>query len=304
MNDPAANIFEIILFAFVPFMLLFPLVFVLFVPTKVEETEARENASRKGMALTVFTFLALATWGAIALIAQQTRLPIFEHSARMAWVMFFPLWFGLAMPTVLAKNPAWGGACRPMQTPGSPVRTASLKPRHRENPIRTWHWVLMTVVSLVPLILLLSRGAFSFGPAGPAANAARFRWVLIAVVYGFCALVTLPIVPISIRKSLVEPEPLDPAGSLELEAMYSSERRKRILSLYWLLGVVQPLLLGALLNAIVWSPPASGRTLGIIGAVGGTTIGIAGGIIGTIASIRRMRIAEERARLESVSNLR
>ncbi len=304
MNDPAADVFRFIMFAFVPFMLLFPLVFVLFVPTKVEEHEARETASRRQMALVIFTFLAIATWGAMTLIAYQTRLPIFDQIARMAWVMFFPLWFGLAMPTVLAKNPAWGGACRNLETQGSPVRTASLKPRHRENPVRTWHWVLMAIVSLVPLILLASRGAFSFGPAGPAAEGARFRWVLMTGIYGFCTLVTLPIVPISVRKSLVEPEPLDPDGSPELEAMYSSERRKRILSLYWLLGIAQPLMLGALFNGMVWGFTASGRTLGIIGAIGGTTIGIAGGVIGTIATIRRVRIAEERARLEAASKVR
>lgn len=304
MNDVPVDLFRGFMTAFVPGMLLFPLIFVLAVPTKVEEHDARDAARKRQFALAIFTMLAIAVWGGLALIARETRLPVFEHSSRMAWVMFFPLWFGLGMPAVIAKNPAWGGVCRPMESPGSPVRTASLKPRHRENPIRTWHWVLMAVVSLVPLILLASRGAFSFGPDGPEASSARFRWVLITGVYGFCSLMTLPIVPFSVRKSLVEPEPLDPSGSPELEAMYRSERRKRILGLFWLLGVFQPLTLGALLNAMVWAPPASGRTLGIIGAVVGTSIGLAGGVIGTITTIRRVRIAEERARLEAASKLR
>ncbi len=303
MNDPDV-LLRIAIALFVLSMLLFPLVFVLFVPTKVEDFQARENARHRQLALTVFTFLAITVWAALALIAAQTRIMAFDQIARMAWILFFPLWFALAMPAVVAKNPAWGAVCSPMQAGGPQIRTASLKPRERETPIRNWHWALMIAVSLVPLVLLAVRGAYPFLPEGPAASSARFRWTLLTGIYAACMLITLPIVPLSIRRSLAEPEPLDPAGSPELESMYRSERRKRILSLFWLLGVVQPLVLGILFNAVVWGLPASGRTFGIIGAIVGTSIGIAGSVIGIVASIRRVRIAEARARLESTANIR
>lgn len=303
MNESTVKLLRISMNLFALIMLLFPLVFVLFVTTKVEQPAARENARRRQLALTVFTLLAIAAWGSLALIASQTRIPAFEQIARMAWIGFFPLWFGLAMPAVIAKNPAWGAVCCPLQAGGPNIRTASLKPRNRENPIRNWHWALMMAVSLVPLTLLAVRGAFPFLPEGPASDSARFRWAMITGINAVCMLITLLIVPLSIRRSLVEPEPLDPAGSQELESMYQSERRNRILSLFWLLGVVQPLVLGIFFNAVVWSSPASGRTLGIIGAIVGTSIGIAGSVIGTVASIRRVRIAEERARLESATDM-
>lgn len=304
MNDFPVDLFRGFMTAFVPGMLLFPLIFVLAVPTKVEEQVELETARSRQIVLAIFTLLAIGVWAGLTLIARQTGSILFDQFSRQSWLLFFPLWFGIGMKALQAKNPAWVGTCQPLEMHNSQVRTASLKPRNRENPIRTWHWVLMAVASLVPLIVLASRGAFSFGPDGPAASTARFRWALVTGVYGFCSLITLPIVPISVRKSLVEPEPLDPSGSPELEAMYRSERRKRILSLFWLLGVAQPLMIGTIMNATVWGTPASGRTLGMIGAIGGTTIGLAGGVIGTIATIRRVRIAEERARLEAASKVR
>lgn len=301
MNDPAAEIFRYLMLAFVPAMLLFPLVFVLFVPTKADDAEAQEKARTRQLALFVMTFLAIATWGALALIANQTRIPLFDHLARMSWLLFFPLWFGLAMPTVLAKNAAWGVGLDCSRTNDSPIRTASLAPRTRENPIRTWHWVLMVLVSVGFFAALAARGAYSFGPEGPAAAAARFRWIIATAVSGFCALCTLVIIPFSIDRMQTEPEPLDPAGSPELVTMYSTERRKRILGLFWLLAIVQPAVIGVIFCSMVWLNGVSGRTIGLAGAFAGTATGFAGAAFGIVSAVRRTRIAEAKARLEAAA---
>lgn len=304
MIQPPPDFLQGLIALFVPGMILFPIIFVLAVPTKVKETQARQTARQRQALLAFCTAIALAIWLGLTIAARQTRNPLFDHGSRLAWLLYFPLWFGLGMRAIAAKNPAWEAVCGPMPAGGPQIRTASLKPRNRENPIQNWHWALMITVSLVPLLLLAIRGAFPFLPEGAAANSARYRWALITGIYAVCMLITLLIVPLSIRRSLTEPEPLDPAGSPVLESMYRNDRRKRILSLFWLLAIVQPLFLGTLFNAGVWGATASGRTLGIIGAIVGTSIGIAGSVIGIVASIRRVRIAEERARLESATDMR
>ncbi len=301
MNDPASEFFLYLMFAFVPAMLLFPLVFVLFVPTKAEDVEAQDKARSRQLALIVFTFLAIAAWVALSLIAFRTRIPLFDHLARLSWLLFFPLWFGLAMPAVLAKNPVWGNSLDCSRTNDSPIRTASLAPRTRENPIRTWHWALMVLVTVGFFVALAARGAFSFGPEGPAAAAARFRWIIATAVFGFCTLCTLVIMPFSIDRMQTEPEPLDPAGSQELVTMYGTERRKRILGLFWLLAIVQPAVIGVILCSMVWLNGVSGSTIGLAGAFAGTATGFAGAAFGIVSAIRRTRIAEAKARLEAAA---
>lgn len=304
MIQPPPDFLQGFIAVFSPGMILFPLFFVLAVPTKVQEDQARQTARQRQSLLAICTAIAFSISIGLTIAARQTRNPLFDQGSRMAWLLFFPLWFGLGMRAVVAKNPAWGAVCQPGSAEGPPVRTASLKPRHRENPVRKWHWAVMVAATVVPLTFLAIRGTFPFAPAGPAADAAHYRWALLTGIFGICMLITLPIVPLSIRMSLVEPEPLDPSGSSELEAMYTAERRKRILSLFWLLGVAQPIMLGALFNAMVWGVSASGRTLGIIGAVGGTCIGLAGSMLGIVATLHRVRIAEAKARLESTTNVR
>lgn len=302
MNDPWLSKMRLIMDLFPPMMILFPMVFVAFVPTRVESPEERDQASKRWLILIAMTVVALVIWGAITFFARQAANAPIEQFARFTWFLFFPLWFGLAMPAIKAKNPIWGNGLMPQAQNESGVRTASLKPRNRENPIRNWHWVIMAFAVVVPVALLAVRGAFAFGTADHPDPSARFRWALMTGVYLFCSLTTALIVPYCIQRSLSEPEPLDPAGSAELEAMYRDERSKRILGLFWLLGVVQPLFLGSTMCATVWLPLVSGQTMGILGAVGGVSLGTAGAIFGIVASIRRIRIAEEKARLESVNS--
>jgi hypothetical protein len=304
MNDPAAEIFRYLMLAFVPAMLLFPLVFVLFVPAKVEDAEAQEIASRRMVALTVFTFLAVALWGALTLIASQTRIPAFDQIARMAWVLFFPLWFGLAMPTAIARNPTFGGGLSGGCAIEPKTRTASLVPRTRENPIRTWHWLLMGLITAGTFAAMAARGAFPFGPDGPAADSARFRWALLTAIYAVTTLMTVLIVPYSISRSQMEAEPLDPKGSEELRTMYRDDRRARSQIIFWLIGVIQPLTIGWLFAVVVWNRFVSGQTMGLIGAIIGTGFGMTGAIFGIASAFRRIRIAKARTRLESATNFR
>lgn len=299
MNDPVLDFVRTSMVFFPLVMIGFPLVFVLFVPTKAEGPNEIATARTRQLALGVMTLLATAVWGALTLIAQTTQNTIFDQFARFSWTLFFPLWFGLAMPAIRAKNQAWGdGLCGGTSTE-NPIRTASLTNRARENPVGKWHWVLMAVVSIGMFVLIASRGLFAFGPDGPAVAAARFRWAIATGTFGFCTLVMLMIMPFSIARMQTEPEPLDPAGSEELVVMYRAERRKRVLGLFWMLAVVQPLVLGAIMAGMVWLTGVSGRTMGLIGAVAGTSIGLAGAVFGIVSAIRRVRIAEAKARLEA-----
>lgn len=304
MNGPAEIIFRFVSSAFVPIMLLFPLLFVLLIPTRVAEPTAREQARSRQLRLAIFTFMGIATWGGLALIAHETGSSIFDQFVRQIWLLFFPLWFGMAMPAVLAKNPAWGDGRKGESSTYSPIRTASLVPRTHENPIRTWHRALMGSLVAATFAAIACRGAFAFGPEGTAAEAARERWALLTAVYGIIAITTALVVPYSIARSRFEPEPLDPHGSEELSAMYRGDRRARSQIIFWMLGVIQPFAIGWIFAVIVWSPAANGRAMGIIGAALGIAMGLAGSIFGIASAIRRVRINEKRVQLEAVSKTR
>ena len=103
--------------------------------------------------------------------------------------------------------------------------------------------------------------------------------------------------PRILRSMLLEPEPMDAAGSAELAELYARQRRRRVLGMFWLMGVAAPLFMSSLYALITWFP-ADGATLGIIGGVGGSLLGLVGAVFGMTMSAERMKIAEVRARLE------
>lgn len=302
MSDVLTSLSRLVALVFVPLMLLFPLVFVLSTPLRARgDAERLVARSRTGL-LTLSSAIALVLWG--GLLLASIRLPDgpLPAIAQFAWVLFFPLWFGFAMPAIRAKNPVWGGAMSGATASQTTVRTASLTPRGRERVIPRGAWLLAVVVCVG---LLAGTAARGFQPFEDLANypgydaIARQRWIVTLAAHAVCALVTLIAIPLSIRRASTEPEPLDPGGSPELVELYRVQRQKRIRGLFWLLAVVLPGFLGALLCASTWLAERHGSTLGLVGGIGGSLLGLVGAAFGTAMAIQRVRIAETKARLES-----
>lgn len=301
MSDPFMPLTRLVAPLFVVVMLVFPLVVALFTPTRVKGDTERATVRMRLLVLGVATLLALVVWaGALAVAARWPggQLPLL---ANFAWVFFFPLWFGLAMPVIRAKNVVWAGAFDGTTTVSTPQRSASLVNRARDNPINRVSWIVLAVVVVGMLAAIAVRGLMPFEDVAFAGQgrAKWMQWLVMVGTYTVCALTTLVVVPFSIRRMQEEPEPLDPSGSRELMDLYRSQRRRRTLMLFWMLGVLLPGFLGAVFAAAVWMPPEYGRMFGVVGAIGGSAIGLAGGIFGCLMTLERVRIAEVKARLES-----
>lgn len=288
MSDPSIVLVRVFSLLFVPIMLLAPLVFALCIRNRSDGGEAvRAEIRLRTIALALCTVLALAVWAAFLVAGTATGSEVLSKVSQFCWPLFFPLWFGFAMPVIRAKNPAWGN-------PNSGVvRTASLVSRERRSPVRAWHWALTAIACLVLLGAVVSRGWA--GEPFPS-DYERHRWIVLVASYGASLLILAVTLPWSLRLALREPEPLDAQGSPELQRMYDEFRDARIRWMFWLMGFILPVLLGASLALVAWL--ASPLVGGMLGAIGGTTVGIIGAWLGTAMSVRRARIAEFKASLD------
>lgn len=304
---------------FVPLMLLLPLLFVLCVPQRDREP-GRIQAARRGLGLLVAgTAGVLLAW--LLVLWLGSGEPWARRSASLAWAGFFPLWFGLAMPLLRLKHPAFGEIHAQGSTAN--LRSASLGNRERQSPITRRHWVLSALVFALATGAIAARGLRPFpldtdAAAGvpsavqPAAGAPaeydtasgmqpadpeRRRWLLTLLVYPLAVGISLLTVPSSIRRTLTEPEPLDGAGSPELRDLYRRQRDRRALGLYWGGALILPGCMGLLLALPLWWP-AGGATWGLVGGIAGTLLGLAGAAFGVHTSLERARIQRVRARLE------
>jgi hypothetical protein len=93
---------------------------------------------------------------------------------------------------------------------------------------------------------------------------------------------------------------MDAAGSPELAELYAAQRRKRVLGLFWGIGVALPLLIGSFCVGQTWFPN-DGSMWGLIGGIGGSILGICGTIFGTWMTVERARIAELAAQLDAAN---
>ena len=308
MSDPFIPLGRLLMLIFVPLMLLFPLAFAALVPNRAVDDSARIKSRGLLLTLAMSTAVLLAIW--VGLVLTGLRFNVAMIIAGFWWPWVFPLWFFLAMPAIVAKNPYWGCAVGGGSASGG-VRTASLVNRERTSPVTRAMWAVPITLFVLILAAIAARGLFPFGvgpyPGDSAVNpeaarvayaeAERSRWMLSLVVSGSAFGFLLAILPRGLRRTLSEPEPMDAAGSPELAELYAAQRRKRVLGLFWG-SVVLPLCIGVFSVLQTWFPH-DGSTWGLIGGIGGSILGICGAIYGTWMTVDRAKISEVRARLDA-----
>lgn len=251
------------------FMLLFPAGFTLFV-RRAEDVEAGGRTNQEHVqALSQRLWLGTASALIAYLVAFQFLAP---SVTQYSWVLFFPLWFGLAQPVLQAKNPSWG-SMHENQT----QRSASLKPRVIENPVPVGAWVAAWGLWLTSVLVIAMAKPQSGLPG----------WVPWLIVSG--GAFWLLFGPWGVRMFLQEAEPMDTSGSPELAAEYGRFRAFKAWGWYYA-SVLAMFLASATALLIAYLPHSE---LPIwIGAGGGSLLGVAGGVFGTYCSIRRVRIAD------------
>lgn len=300
MSDPFLVLGRILMLIFVPVMLVVPLVFAALVPNRAVDDSARIKVRGLMTVLALSTAVLLAVWLGLVLVGRGLSGGMII--AGFWWPWFFPLWFGLAMPLIRAKNPGWGLAKQEALGGSGAVRTASLVNRERESPVTRAMWAMAVVANIAGIAAIAARGLMPFpmessGAGDEAAAAAqRLQWQLFLGLscLGPIGLLWLPKMLRSMRS---EPEPMDAAGSRELADLYAAQRRRRVLGMFWINGVAGPLAIAGTFALAVWFPDLGGWW-GVVGGVGGSVVGIGGGIFGVRMLAERARIAEVRTRLE------
>lgn len=273
-------------------MLAFPLVFLLLSPRGPgnAQNEALRNHARGLTLLLAGLTVALIT---VHVLLWANNLGF----ARYMFVGFFPLWFGLAMPALSARNPDFAAA----HPTGTAVRRASLAPRDNTPLAPRWMWTLSALIGAAFVIGTAIRpwGAAEFftdlfgSPVAAFEGTVRSTWLRSMIVQISSMALLFPMLFLCMNMVRREPEPLDARSSPELLESYASLRRFKAQAMLWLFGVGMNLLFGACFMLMAWLPSDSRTTtyiLAIGGGAAGSALGIAGGVIGTVASMRRARI--------------
>lgn len=267
-----------------PLFILIPLIVAVLVPVNQKARTEPERARRLTLWLGAATAASLALW--LVLVRR------FDPSAVLhLWTLFFPLFFGLTMPILRAKNPDWVG------TPPHdlPVRAASLTPRSTTPPVPRWTvrgmWLLW-VAGLAAVVLLAARGA------------GGLAWTLLRSqsplgLYAIFGQLFLLIVPAGMGFLLAllrhEPAPADPTGSPELTELF---RRRRVLRswVFVIAGWAMIAIFTAQHVVLAWlgdwhrAPVGAGSTFALVGGILGATVGLLGAGVGIGFSLQAVRL--------------
>lgn len=255
-------------------MILFPAVFSLFIrtrPASGEAAAARETAlARLRRRLFAWTAAALALYGVLLWIGSAGAI---DEVAYFMWLAFFPLWFKGAMPLLQAKDVGWQP--RPA---GRTMRSAALVRRDAMSPMlrlaQVAAWAAWAALALATVALLL--------------RSATPQWWLLS--FTLMGAVELVLGARFAQVSSLEPEPLDPAGSRDLQAAYAGLRRLKQWS--WCGGTALGMLLFTVVALLLAWNQADNLIMAIwIGAGGGSLLGMAGAVVGVMADLHRARIS-------------
>lgn len=300
MSDPFITIARVLMLVFAPLIICVPLIIAVAMPRRGASAADRISVRGKIVAHALATLLALVLWGGLALAG--TRFAWARWAADSAWLLFFPLWVVFGWPVMRMKNPAIDASTYAHADVHGVMRTASLVNRERRSPVRRWMWVVAATVCIAGPLAIGLRAIWIL-PEDQGANAVPFGesadhlvWLLFLVL-SVLALADLLWLPRILKSMLLEPEPMDASGSPELAKLYARQRRRRVLGMFWLLGVAAPLLMSGIYTLAVWIP-RGGAMWGVIGGIGGSVLGIAGAVFGWRMAAERARIMELRARLD------
>ncbi|MCE9618478.1 MAG: hypothetical protein K8R92_01035 [Planctomycetes bacterium] len=275
-------------------MIAFPLVFVLCSPRGPADAVTTDSLARaRGLALALLVATIICLGGHLLLWLGHVRFLFID------FCFFFPLWFGIAMPALAARNPDLAHA-HPV---GSTVRRASLVPRDQSPLAPRSLWTLSIALGAACLLgIALRPWSASFaaffeaiglpGP-GPFDEAAQSLWLKALAIQVTLLTLTFTVLHGSLGMLRREPEPLDARSSPELVRSYAALRQFKAHAMMLLFGVGGNLFFGLAMVALAWVAPGSREqtmVLAIGGATAGSLLGIGGGIIGTVASMRRARI--------------
>ncbi|MHC4953995.1 MAG: hypothetical protein ACYTGZ_08895 [Planctomycetota bacterium] len=264
-------------------MLLTPAVFMLFYRPRRDAGTDGPRVRRLTRQLWAWTGVALAIYAALAGLRLAGATGGWEALPRwmtfgklpdqLAWLMFFPLWFCLAMRLLVAVRPEAGSPYSPSQT-GQPVqRTASLETRRHTSPISARHWLFGWAILTVAAAIVIGMGS----------HHAAFATLSLVV-----AAVPLLITPWGIGMSLREPEPMDRNGSEELARAYARHRAAKAWGFFAMAMTMVVLASGGAVALATGS--LSGSAGGLIGGILGSVVGVAGAVFGVTMGNQRMRI--------------
>ena len=254
---------------FPAFMLAFPAVFTLFVKRHPELSRPDGGATRRLWLFTAIALLvhaAVQTWFATSYSGPEMLPRTWPLLVAVGGNMF--IWFRFAMPVLASRQPGWRGEGPAVQT-ASPVRTASLVARDRQEPVigRTaWivGWGLFAACTGV-IIWAITQGAHP----------------LLCLGLGFW----LGMGVAGAASTFVEPEPLDPEGSTAIIEAYAKLRAFRQWGFYGM-GLAGTLVFTGIAVLTVYVP----QSAGLAGGIAGSVFGVLGGVFGTMASIYRVKV--------------
>jgi hypothetical protein len=255
-------------------MILLPGVFALFIRARPsgDEYETAQSATlaRLQRRLFAWTAVILGVYSALRWIGASSGTV--DEAADFMWLAFFPLWFKGVMPLLPAKDVGWGP--RPIaatRRAASLVRRDTLPATLRALLIAAWLvWSGLTLATVAILVR----------------SEAPQWWLLLFALFGA---VELLLGGWFARSSALEPEPLDPAGSPDLQAAYAGLRRLKQGG--WVAGTAVGMVLFTVVPLLMAWNAAGNLVVAIwIGAGGGSLLGSAGAIVGVIADVQRARI--------------
>jgi len=275
-------------------MLLTPVLFMQFYKPREGGEVDRVRVRKLGRRLHFATALALVSFLTLFMIHFEGSTGKWEDHPRfvgfadvtykLVWLAFFPLWFGLAMPLMMACRPEARSAFVDGHGQTRQARSASLTPRdassNTPDHVHYWMLALWLVGAALTALFAWSRHAELV------ANNPQY-WLTAAL--GLPLALSIPALHPSLRRSLaLEPEPLDLSAASDLEQAYASLRSAMARGLLALELTMELLLLTTSVLSV--SVHMDGSVAGIAAGVVGGTVGLAGAIFGTVMSNRRMRI--------------
>ncbi len=198
------------------------------------------------------------------------------------WILFFPLWFGLAMPWMVRRFPSTGNP----HPPTARIRSAALNSR---EPLRVSRGAL-TVLRWGSAALLVGFIAWLAMRRETLSPAQYYTSVAMLAAFAITAAVSGLLTPWLIQRVAFEPQPLPPRPAPELQQAWASLLRLKRQ------GLAVLIFSGPLLTAVLFvlaSTPAPPTALIWVGAGGGSLLGIAGGIFGTLIGTRQAALIEQ-----------